>query len=101
MIAPFCPHIAEELWERLGHEGSVFDGAHWPTWDEDKAREDQIQIAVQVNGRLRATVAMVRGATQDTVEEIARSDENVARHLDGAQIRRVVYVPERLVNFVL
>jgi len=101
LIAPFCPHIAEELWERLGHEGSVFDGAHWPTWDEDKAREDQIQIAVQVNGRLRATVAMVRGATQDTVEEIARSDENVARHLDGAQIRRVVYVPERLVNFVL
>jgi leucyl-tRNA synthetase len=101
MIAPFCPHIAEELWERLGHEGSVFDGAHWPAWDEDKAREDQIQIAVQVNGRLRATVAVVRGATQDTVEEIARSDKNVARHLDEARIRRVVYVPERLVNFVL
>jgi leucyl-tRNA synthetase len=101
MVAPFCPHIAEELWERLGHEGSVFDGAHWPAWDEDKAREDQIQIAVQVNGRLRATVAVVRGATRDTVEEIARSDKNVARHLDEARIRRVVYVPERLVNFVL
>ena len=101
MIAPFCPHIAEELWERLGHEGSVFDGARWPAWDEDKAREEQVQIAVQVNGRLRATVAVVRGADQDTVEEIARSDENVSRHLDGAQIRRVVYVPERLVNFVL
>jgi leucyl-tRNA synthetase len=101
MVAPFCPHIAEELWERLGHEGSVFDGAHWPAWDEDKAREDQIQIAVQVNGRLRATVAVVRGATRDTVEKIARSDKNVARHLDEARIRRVVYVPERLVNFVL
>ena len=101
MVAPSCPHIAEELWERLGHEGSVFDGAHWPAWDEDKAREDQVQIAVQVNGRLRATVAVVRGATQETVEEIARSDKNVARHLDEARIRRVVYVPERLVNFVL
>ena len=101
MIAPFCPHIAEELWERLGHEGSVFEGAHWPAWDEDKAREDQIQIAVQVNGRLRATVSVVRGDAQDTVEEIARRDENVTRHLDGAQVRRVVYVPERLVNFVL
>ena len=101
MIAPFCPHIAEELWERLGHKGSVFDGAHWPAWDEDKAYEDQTQIAVQVNGRLRATVSVVRGAAQETVEEIARRDENVTRHLDGAQIRRVVYVPERLVNFVL
>tara|TARA_B100001123_G_scaffold450290_2_gene619872 strand:- start:1594 stop:4071 length:2478 start_codon:yes stop_codon:yes gene_type:complete len=101
MVAPFCPHIAEELWERLGHEGSVFEGAHWPAWDENKAREDQIQIAVQVNGRLRATIAVVREASRDTVEEIARRDDNVARHLDGAQISRVVYVPEKLVNFVL
>ena len=101
MIAPFCPHIAEELWERLGHQGSVFDGAHWPDWDEDKAREDQVQIAVQVNGRLRATVTVARGATQETVEQTARRDENVTRHLDGADVRRVVYVPEKLMNFVL
>ena len=101
MVAPFCPHIAEELWERLGHEGSVFDGAHWPTWDEDKAHEDRIQIAVQVNGRLRATVTAARGDAREAVEDMARRDENVARHLDGVQVRRVVYVPERLVNFVL
>jgi leucyl-tRNA synthetase len=101
MIAPFCPHVAEELWEHLGHEGSVFDGTHWPVWDEDKAREDRIQIAVQVNGRLRATISVSRGATRDAVEEIARSDENVTRHLAGAQVSRFIYVPDRLVNFVL
>ena len=100
MIASFCPHLAEELWERLGHEGSVFDGAHWPVWDEAKTREDSVRIAVQVNGRLRGTVTAVRTAPRETVERLAREDENVARHLDGAEVRRVVYVPERLVNFV-
>ena len=101
MVAPFAPHLAEELWEWLGHTGSIFDEPVWPTWDEVKTLEDRIKIAVQVNGRLRGTVHAARGAGRASVEELARGDENVARHLEGAQIRRVVYVPERLVNFVL
>ena len=101
MVAPLCPHIAEELWEWLGHTGSVFEGANWPSWDEAKAREDHVRIAVQVNGKLRATVTAERSASRATVEELARLDENVLRHLDGAEVRRVVYVPERLVNFVV
>jgi leucyl-tRNA synthetase len=101
MVAPFCPHVAEELWEHLGHTESVFDGANWPEWDEAKAREDTVAIAVQVNGRLRATVKATRGTPREAVEVLARSDENVARYLDGAEVRRVVYVPERLMNFVV
>ena len=101
MIAPFCPHVAEELWEQLGHAESIFEGANWPTWDEAKARADWVPIAVQVNGKLRGTVTADRGAPREAVEELARSDENVARYLDGAEVRRVVYVPERLVNFVV
>ncbi len=56
MVAPFAPHLAEELWERLGHSGSIFDGANWPAFDPEKAAEDTVRIAVQVNGKLRGTV---------------------------------------------
>ncbi len=101
MVAPFAPHIAEELWERLGHEGSVFDGASWPDFDESKAAESAVQVAVQVNGKLRATVAIAKDATEDEVVAAARAEENVARHLEGLEERRVIYVKERLVNFVV
>ena len=101
LVAPFCPHIAEELWERLGHTESIFEGANWPRWDEAKAREDRMLVAVQVNGRLRGTVSVARGTSREAVEDLARGDQNVARHLDGAEVRRVIYVPERLMNFVV
>ena len=101
MVAPFCPHIAEELWEHFGHQGSVFEGANWPKWDEAKTVENSVQIAVQVNGKLRATVPAARGVAKEAVEALARGDENVAKHLEGAQVRRVVYVADKLINFVL
>jgi leucyl-tRNA synthetase len=101
MIAPFCPHLAEELWEALGHRDSIFDASPWPGWDEAKTVESQVAVAVQVNGKLRATIQVPRGAAREQVEALARSDQNVARHLDGARVNRVVYVPERLVNFVV
>ena len=101
LVAPFCPHISEELWEHLGHTESIFGDTNWPTWDRAKAREDRVRIAVQVNGRLRGTVSAARGASREVVEALARGDQNVARHLGGAEVRRVVYVPERLMNFVV
>ncbi len=101
MAAPFAPHLAEELWEALGHEGSIFDAAPWPEADPGKAREDTVDIAVQVNGKLRATVRAGRGAERAAVEALARSEENVVRYLDGGEIRRVVHVPDRLINFVV
>ena len=101
MIAPFAPHMAEELWERLGHTESVFDGANWPAYDEAKTQETSVKLAVQVNGKLRATVEGPAGMDQDEAEAAARSDENVVRYLDGAALKRVIYVPDRILNFVV
>jgi len=101
LVAPFAPHLAEELWERLGHEGGVFVGANWPSFDEAKTRSTSVELAVQVNGKLRATVQGPADIDQEAAEQLARSDENVARYLEGATVRRVIYVPNRLVNFVV
>ena len=101
MIAPFAPHMAEELWERLGHTDGIFSGANWPSHDEAKTRETSVKLAIQVNGKLRATVEGPSGMDQDAAEGAARSDENVARYLDDGTLKRVVYVPNRLLNFVM
>jgi leucyl-tRNA synthetase len=101
LVAPFCPHIAEELWARLGHAESVFDGGNWPVHDPDTARESTVQVAVQVNGKLRGTVPLPAGAEQEAAEAAARGEENVARYLDGATVRRVIHVRDRLINFVV
>ena len=101
MVAPFAPHMAEELWERLGHEGSVFDGANWPRYDEAKLVEDTVTLAVQVNGKLRGSIDVAKDAAEADVIAAARADENVARHLEGTTERRVIHVNGRLVNFVV
>ncbi|MEQ1856643.1 MAG: leucine--tRNA ligase [Longimicrobiales bacterium] len=101
MLAPFAPHIAEELWERLGHGGSIFDGANWPSYDPAKATETSVTIAVQVNGKLRGSITVAKGAAEADVVATARADQNVARHLEGTNERKVIYVKERLVNFVV
>jgi len=100
LVAPFAPHIAEELWRRLGREGSIFEGANWPEYDPAKASEDHIRIAVQVNGRVRATVSAPPGTEEAAVAALARAEKNVARHLDGLEVRKIVHVPDRLLNFV-
>ena len=101
MIAPFAPHIAEELWERLGYSESVFAAANWPSFDEQKASEDSVTIAVQVNGKLRASIDVPNESAEEDVVTAARADENVARHIDGFEEQRVIYVKHRLVNFVV
>jgi len=101
LIAPFAPHMAEELWQRLGHHGSIFEGANWPTFDPAKAVEQQVRIAVQVNGKVRGTVAAAAGADQEAVAALARAEENVARHLAGMDVRRIIHVKDRLLNFVV
>lgn len=101
MVAPFAPHMAEEMWERLGHESSIFDGANWPEFDPAKAVESTVEIAVQVNGKLRATISVAKDAAEEMVVGAARAEENVARHLEEGEERRVIHVPGRLVNFVV
>ncbi|MGI9627012.1 MAG: leucine--tRNA ligase [Longimicrobiales bacterium] len=101
LVAPFCPHVAEELWSQLGHDGSIFDGKNWPEFDEAKAAQDEVNVAVQVNGKVRGAVALPAGSTEEQAAALARSEENVAKHLEGVQVRKVIYVQDRLINFVV
>jgi leucyl-tRNA synthetase len=100
LVAPLAPHIAEELWARLGHEESLA----WHPFPEADQRwlvEDTVQVAVQVNGKVRAQVTVPADADAAALEAAARADEKVAAQLDGRTVRRVVAVPGRLVNFVV
>ncbi|MDX1577867.1 MAG: class I tRNA ligase family protein, partial [Gemmatimonadota bacterium] len=101
LLAPIAPHIAEELWERLGGRPSLFDHAEWPRWDEDVLAVDELDIPVQVNGKLRATIRVARGASEEAVRDAALAEENVSRHLDGGEIRKVIHVPDRMINLVV
>ena len=100
MLAPYAPHIAEELWVRLGEEPSVSQ-APWPEYDEDLATEDTYELAVQVQGKLRGTVDVAQEAEQDEAVEAARANEDVERHLEDKEIERVIFVPGRILNFVV
>ena len=100
MVAPLAPHIAEEMWARLGHDES----SAWhpfPVADERWLVDDTVQVAVQVNGKVRSQVSVPADADAAALEAAARADEKIAGYLDGATVRRVVAVPGRLVNFVL
>ena len=101
MIAPFCPHLAEELWQRLGHDGSVFEGAQWPSFDREKTIEETITLAIQVNGKVRGMIEIAAGMAEEEAVSRARDEPNVARHLEAAELRRVIYVKDRLLNLVV
>jgi leucyl-tRNA synthetase len=100
MLAPLAPHIAEEMWARLGHDQSLA-WHDFPVADERWLVEDTVQVAVQVNGKVRSQITVPADADAAALEAAARADEKVAGYLDGATVRRVVAVPGRLVNFVL
>jgi leucyl-tRNA synthetase len=102
MLAPFAPHIAEELWEALGREGGILrSGARWPEFDKELARKDEVEIAVQVNGKLRGRVNVPASATEEETRTAALSDERVRAWTEGKQIVKTVVVPGRLVNVVV
>jgi leucyl-tRNA synthetase len=100
LVSPFAPHMAEELWQALGHQDTL---AHesWPKFDPALAREDTIEIPVQVNGKLRSKVAVAADADAKTLEAAARADARVAELLTGKQVVKTVVVPARLVNFAI
>ncbi|MDX2059766.1 MAG: leucine--tRNA ligase [Gemmatimonadales bacterium] len=100
MVAPFAPHFAEECWERLGYPTTVFD-AKWPTWDEALTIDNVVEIVVQVNGKTRSTVRSPRGAIQDAVLPRALADDTVKRFIEGREVRKVIFVKDRLINLVV
>jgi leucyl-tRNA synthetase len=99
LVSPFAPHVAEELWERLGHTESVFD-AGWPAYDEAMAAEDLMTIAVQVGGKTRGTVQLPVGSDQDAAMTAAMADASIAKFVAGTP-KKVVFVPGRLLSIVV
>jgi leucyl-tRNA synthetase len=99
MIGPFMPHLAEDCWERLGYNTLLADQP-WPEVDPALLVDDQITIAVQVNGKRRDELTIARTATKEDIEAAALQQESVIRALEGKPVKRVIVVPQRIVNVV-
>lgn len=100
IIAPFTPHLGEELWTMIGKEGSVFD-ISWPKYDESAIQLDEIEIVVQVNGKVRSKIMVPVEITEDEMKESALSDDRVKEFIEGKSIVKVVSIPSKLVNIVV
>lgn len=100
LIAPFAPHIAEEFWHQLGHEGSVSD-SKWPTWDEAALKEDTVKYPVQFNGKMRYNIEVPAGSDKAAVEAAALADPAAGKWLEGKTPKKVIVVPGRIVNIVI
>ena len=100
LIAPFAPHIAEELWEMLGEQGSVCD-AQWPTWDEQYLVESNVKMGVAFNGKTRFEIQVAADADNASIEAMVRGDERTAKYVEDKQIVKVIIVPKRMVNIVI
>ena len=100
LIAPFAPHIAEELWESLGEQGSVCD-ATWPEWNEQYLVENTVKLGVAFNGKTRFEMSFAADADNQIIQEAVLADEKAAKYLEGKQIIKVIIVPKRMVNVVI
>jgi leucyl-tRNA synthetase len=100
MLAPFVPYLAEELWEELGRQGPVFKQP-WPEYDEELAREEEVEVVVQVNGRVRSHIRVPLGAPREELERLALQHDKIRSFVEGKQIVRVIVVPDKLVNVVV
>ncbi len=100
LIAPFAPHIAEEFWHQLGHDGSVSD-SHWPKWDEEALKEDTVKYPVQFNGKMRFNIEVPAGSDKAAVEAAVLADPAAEKWLEGKTPKKVIVVPGRIVNIVI
>ena len=99
LLSPVAPHLCEELWAHMGHSGQLAT-TQWPSYDESALVKDEIELVVQVNGKVRGRLVVAAAATQDEVREFAMTHENVLRHLEGKSIKKLIVVPGKLVNVV-
>jgi len=100
MLAPMTPHLAEELWEMLGHREGLWK-VSWPAFNQELAREEEVEIPVQVNGRVRGRIKVAAGSTEAEVARVALALPAVAQHMNGKRVVKQIYVPDRLLNLVL
>jgi leucyl-tRNA synthetase len=100
LIAPFAPHFAEELWQRIGNNPTIFH-QQWPSWDVRYTTSDTVEVAIQINGKTRGTIQVPAEANEDMVLQTATADPAIARHLDGKQVRKRIFVKGRILNIVV
>ena len=100
LLSPFAPHMAEELWEKLGHKESLAYEP-WPEYDATLAKDDEIDLVVQINGKLRATIRVPAGITEDDAKVAAFADQNVKKYLEGQSIKKTIFVGGKLINIVI
>jgi len=100
LLAPIVPHISHTLWQLLGHENAIIDQP-WPQFDESALKQSTIEMVVQVNGKVRARLAVDADANKDSIEKIALAEENVLRFIEDKTVRKVIIVPGKLINIVV
>ena len=100
MMAPMTPHLSEELWEMLGHSGGLWT-VSWPTYDPELAKDEEVEIVAQVLGKVRGRVKVTAGASEDEVRKLAEADPGVRAHLAGKSVVKVIFVKDKLINFVV
>ncbi len=101
MLAPFAPHAAEEMWEQLGHAGGLLGSGRWPKADPELARREELEIPIQVNGKLRSRLLASHDVTEDELRTAALNDEKIQPFIQGHEVVKVIVVPQRLVNVVV
>ena len=100
LLGPFMPHTCEELWQSMGKEVSLFR-VEWPTWDEEALVQENVEIVVQINGKVRGKIAVKAGSSEEEVLAAANEDGNVSRHLEGKKIFKTILVKDKLLNLVV
>ena len=100
LLAPFAPHITEELWESIGNEYSVYNQSY-PEYDEEKTKDESKTIGIQVNGKLRGEVSVTESDTEDSVKEKVLSEENIKKYTDEKEIVKFIYVPNKIVSIIV
>jgi leucyl-tRNA synthetase len=100
LLAPIVPHIAEELWEMMGHQDTL-TGVPWPSYDPALTSEEELTIVIQVNGKLRSRILVSADESEEKVKEMALADEKTQKFLDGVKVVKIITVPKKLVNIVV
>ena len=100
LLSPYTPHLSEELWERLGHKPSISNVA-WPKYDEEKTKDDTVEIVIQINGKLRAKLIVDASTPKEELLKLAREDETVKKWTEGKSIIKEIVVPGKLINIVV
>ncbi len=100
ILSPFAPHMAEELWSKLGNKESIFKES-WPSYDESKIKDEKVEIVVQINGKVRGKVSLPAGTAEAQAVEAAKNEPNVKKYLENSQIKKTIFVPNKLISFVI